>query len=247
MNERRVSERSICRCFRITNDAREDEMEENLQQVSTMIGNLRNMACDMGNEIGNQNAQIERIKGKVSGSSLVSTMRHFTTVLVSFSRLILVKVESKEPTKERKPYSKPANSVRHDPRKEQQSGIGKTIVAYSTYFSFFYTNFSRCRVSWTLHFHSHRFPSYHSFVFLLFYLVHICLYFFFFFWSSNSSILIFFCCLAHSLADRLALFYYQFDLKVERKRISSNCSRFFFYVVHVTVSCLRRLMRCHRS
>ena len=30
-------------------------MEENLQQVSTMIGNLRNMACDMGNEIGNQN------------------------------------------------------------------------------------------------------------------------------------------------------------------------------------------------
>ena len=40
-------------------------MEENLQQVSTMIGNLRNMACDMGNEIGNQNNQIERIKGKV--------------------------------------------------------------------------------------------------------------------------------------------------------------------------------------
>jgi len=40
-------------------------MEENLQQVSTMIGNLRNMACDMGNEISNQNNQIERIKGKV--------------------------------------------------------------------------------------------------------------------------------------------------------------------------------------
>jgi synaptosomal-associated protein 25 len=40
-------------------------MEENLQQVSTMIGNLRNMACDMGNEIGNQNNQIDRIKGKV--------------------------------------------------------------------------------------------------------------------------------------------------------------------------------------
>lgn len=51
--------------LRITNDAREDEMEENLQQVSTMIGNLRNMACDMGNEIGNQNQQIDRIKGKV--------------------------------------------------------------------------------------------------------------------------------------------------------------------------------------
>mgnify|MGYP002387509298 CR=1 FL=1 len=51
--------------WRITNDAREDEMEDNLQQVSTMIGNLRNMACDMGNEIENQNVQIERIKGKV--------------------------------------------------------------------------------------------------------------------------------------------------------------------------------------
>ena len=49
----------------MTNDAREDEMEENLQQVSTMIGNLRNMACDMGNEIENQNNQIDRIKGKV--------------------------------------------------------------------------------------------------------------------------------------------------------------------------------------
>ena len=50
---------------RINNDAREDEMEGNLQQVSTMIGNLKNMACDMGNEIGNQNNQIDRIKGKV--------------------------------------------------------------------------------------------------------------------------------------------------------------------------------------
>lgn len=40
-------------------------MEDNLQQVSGMIGNLRNMACDMGNEIQNQNTQIDRIKGKV--------------------------------------------------------------------------------------------------------------------------------------------------------------------------------------
>ncbi|CAF1201611.1 unnamed protein product [Adineta steineri] len=55
---------------RITNDAREDEMEENLQQVSTMIGNLRNMACDMGNEIGNQNNQIDRIKGKTDISQI---------------------------------------------------------------------------------------------------------------------------------------------------------------------------------
>jgi synaptosomal-associated protein 25 len=55
---------------RITNDARENEMEENLQQVSTMIGNLRNMACDMGSEIGNQNSQIERIQGKTDISQM---------------------------------------------------------------------------------------------------------------------------------------------------------------------------------
>ena len=36
---------------RITDDAREDEMEENLGQVSGMIGNLRNMAIDMNSEI----------------------------------------------------------------------------------------------------------------------------------------------------------------------------------------------------
>ncbi|KAF7413790.1 hypothetical protein HZH68_002279 [Vespula germanica] len=33
---------------KITNDARENEMEDNMGQVSTMIGNLRNMAIDMG-------------------------------------------------------------------------------------------------------------------------------------------------------------------------------------------------------
>ncbi|UJR26351.1 hypothetical protein I4U23_007684 [Adineta vaga] len=55
---------------RITNDAREDEMEDNLQQVSTMIGNLRNMACDMGNEISNQNNQIDRIKAKTDISQM---------------------------------------------------------------------------------------------------------------------------------------------------------------------------------
>lgn len=51
--------------FRITNDAREDEMEENMGQVNTMIGNLRNMALDMGSELENQNRQIDRINRKV--------------------------------------------------------------------------------------------------------------------------------------------------------------------------------------
>lgn len=46
-------------------------MEDNLQQVSSMIGNLRNMACDMGNEIVNQNNQIDRIKGKVKKANIL--------------------------------------------------------------------------------------------------------------------------------------------------------------------------------
>lgn len=52
--------------FRIQkDDAREDEMEDNMGQVNTMIGNLRNMALDMGSELENQNRMIERINAKV--------------------------------------------------------------------------------------------------------------------------------------------------------------------------------------
>ena len=40
-------------------------MEENVGQVSTMIGNLRNMAIDMGSEIEGQNRQVDRINQKV--------------------------------------------------------------------------------------------------------------------------------------------------------------------------------------
>ncbi|XP_033228386.1 synaptosomal-associated protein 25 isoform X1 [Belonocnema kinseyi] len=49
---------------KITGDAREGEMEENMGQVNTMIGNLRNMAIDMGSELENQNRQIDRINRK---------------------------------------------------------------------------------------------------------------------------------------------------------------------------------------
>lgn len=55
----------FCNVFRITNDAREEEMEDNMGQVNTMIGNLRNMALDMGSELENQNKQIDRINRKV--------------------------------------------------------------------------------------------------------------------------------------------------------------------------------------
>uniref|UniRef100_A0A3Q1HXW7 Synaptosomal-associated protein n=1 Tax=Acanthochromis polyacanthus TaxID=80966 RepID=A0A3Q1HXW7_9TELE len=40
------------------------EMEENLAHVGSIIGNLKSMALDMGNEIDTQNVQIERIQGK---------------------------------------------------------------------------------------------------------------------------------------------------------------------------------------
>ncbi|KAI1285751.1 Synaptosomal-associated protein 23 [Halotydeus destructor] len=56
---------------RITGDAREDEMEENLQAVGGILGNLRNMALDMGSTIDGQNRQLGRITAKtehVSGS-----------------------------------------------------------------------------------------------------------------------------------------------------------------------------------
>lgn len=56
---------------KITNDAREGEMEENMGQVNTMIGNLRNMAIDMGSELENQNRQVDRINRKVSNGKRV--------------------------------------------------------------------------------------------------------------------------------------------------------------------------------
>ena len=36
-----------------------------MQQISTMVGNLRNMAQDMGTEVENQNRQLDRINLKV--------------------------------------------------------------------------------------------------------------------------------------------------------------------------------------
>jgi synaptosomal-associated protein 25 len=49
---------------KITDDAREDEMEENMELVSNMVGNLRNMANDMGGEVTRQNDQLDRINKK---------------------------------------------------------------------------------------------------------------------------------------------------------------------------------------
>lgn len=55
---------------RITNDAREDEMDENLGQVSDIVGNLKSMAVDMGKEIDTQNHQIDRINAKAESNDV---------------------------------------------------------------------------------------------------------------------------------------------------------------------------------
>ncbi|KAM8769250.1 SNARE_SNAP25N and SNARE_SNAP23C domain-containing protein isoform X1 [Acanthopagrus latus] len=64
VDEREIMIMSGGHIRRVTNDAREDEMEENLSHVGSIIGNLKSMALDMGNEIDTQNVQIERIRGK---------------------------------------------------------------------------------------------------------------------------------------------------------------------------------------
>ena len=58
-----------CVIARVTDDARETEMDDNLEQVGGIIGNLRHMALDMGQEIDTQNRQIDRIMEKVLGFS----------------------------------------------------------------------------------------------------------------------------------------------------------------------------------
>ena len=55
---------------RITNDAREDEMDENLGQVGDIVGNLKSMAVDMGKEIDAQNRQIDRINAKAESNDV---------------------------------------------------------------------------------------------------------------------------------------------------------------------------------
>jgi len=55
---------------RLNNDAREDEMEDNMQAVGSVLGNLKNMAADMGDEIARQNKQLDRIDRKAGDVDL---------------------------------------------------------------------------------------------------------------------------------------------------------------------------------
>ncbi|KAG7257223.1 hypothetical protein CRUP_027300 [Coryphaenoides rupestris] len=51
---------------RVMEDAREVEMQDNLAHVGSIVGNLKNMALDMGSEIDTQNEQIGRIQAKAN-------------------------------------------------------------------------------------------------------------------------------------------------------------------------------------
>ncbi|XP_072547189.1 synaptosomal-associated protein 25 [Salminus brasiliensis] len=69
---------------RVTNDAREDEMEENLAHVGSILGNLRSMALDIRNEIDTQNIQIDRIQGKtIVNESRISEANQKATNLIA--------------------------------------------------------------------------------------------------------------------------------------------------------------------
>ena len=48
-------------------------------EVNTMIGNLRNMALDMGSELENQNRQVDRINRKVTKTFLVNFFKLFNS------------------------------------------------------------------------------------------------------------------------------------------------------------------------
>ncbi|KNC83998.1 hypothetical protein SARC_03759 [Sphaeroforma arctica JP610] len=56
------------RMKRITNDAREDEMEENLDMVGGILGDLKAQAKDMNVELSKQNQQLDRIGGKTESN-----------------------------------------------------------------------------------------------------------------------------------------------------------------------------------
>lgn len=57
-------------------------MENNMGEVNTMIGNLRNMALDMGSELENQNRQIDRINCKVCSKIVIWVFDFFFSNLI---------------------------------------------------------------------------------------------------------------------------------------------------------------------
>lgn len=59
-------------------------MEENLQQVGSMVSNLRNMAVDMGNEIESQNKVLDKINRKVRYKHNKNNILHRITYTITY-------------------------------------------------------------------------------------------------------------------------------------------------------------------
>lgn len=55
---------------RITNDDREEEMDDNLQLVGSYLGNLKNIALDMNETLVAQNSQVDRINDKTDSAQI---------------------------------------------------------------------------------------------------------------------------------------------------------------------------------
>eukprot|EP01134_Creolimax_fragrantissima_P001289 CFRG1289T1 len=80
------------RMKRVTNDAREDEMEENLDAVGGILGDLKSQAKDMNVELAKQNEQLDRVDIKTeSNIGRVNDANHFDQMMekVTFSIRIL--------------------------------------------------------------------------------------------------------------------------------------------------------------
>ena len=52
-------------------------MDKNLDGVGNILGNLKNMATDMGHEISRQNDQLDVIQGKVDFSFLIFYLTYY--------------------------------------------------------------------------------------------------------------------------------------------------------------------------
>ncbi|XP_039181063.1 synaptosomal-associated protein 25-like isoform X2 [Crotalus tigris] len=68
---------------RVMKDDVEDEIEQNLTQVDSMLSNLRSMAVDMSNEIDVQSKQVENIKEKAVANVIsISEANNQTTKML---------------------------------------------------------------------------------------------------------------------------------------------------------------------
>ena len=97
-------------------------MDENLQQVSGIIGNLKNLAIDMGTEIDRQNQQIDRVNDKV-------------TLIQSFFSQRFLQFSSYVPDVICFAFVHPTNTTLDTPCVLSQTWPPQRVVAWTRYWS----------------------------------------------------------------------------------------------------------------